>query len=133
MKRLSPLILLLAGGGLFAYGVLFNAVEVSVEKAPAQAAPPPQPGPPGVPGLPGWPQGPGLPGLGPPEGPTGPQATPGVPEAVGTEGKAPAPTDLVAMTEPDVVYEVTAGGLVRLDDGAISKPYRSAPASACPT
>jgi hypothetical protein len=46
---------------------------------------------------------------------------------------ASAPAAIVAKAEPDVVRDVTVGGLTRLPDGAIRQTYSTTPPSACPT
>lgn len=40
---------------------------------------------------------------------------------------------VVAKKEPDIVRDVTVGGLTRLPGGAIKQTYSTTPASACPT
>lgn len=42
-------------------------------------------------------------------------------------------TSHIVMTEPQVVRDVTVGGLTRLDSGIIQKTYSGKPPQACPT
>jgi hypothetical protein len=37
------------------------------------------------------------------------------------------------LREPAVIFDVTVGGLVRLDSGTIKRTYSGKPPSACPT
>jgi hypothetical protein len=37
------------------------------------------------------------------------------------------------LREPAIIFDVTVGGLVRLDSGAIKRTYSGKPPSACPT
>jgi len=130
LRAAVPLVLLAGGIASLAYGVARHTAVVSVEQEiEIDLAPPPGMEFPGEQG--------GVPGFGPPG------FEPGVP---GPDFPAPflqLPPELskvkekVIISEPSseltLIREVTFGGVVRLDTGALWRTYTGDPPSLCPT
>lgn len=96
-------LLALGGAACLAYGVLKHEREVLVEQKVEL--------PPGFPG-----QGPEVPGWGPPA----PQT-----ETTRTVG--------IGQSEPEIVRDITVGGLMRLDSGELKRTYTGEAPSLCPS
>lgn len=133
VRAILPLALVLAGAALVAYGARSHRQEVVGQeeiKAPSipqadQAAE--DSGDPSVPppGMPGVPPGPALPWL---AGPTPPPM-----QADGPEGDGPRIQEfLIEESEPQLIKEVTVGGLV-LAVGRLKRTYVGDTPSLCPT
>ena len=102
--RLWPVALLVSAGiGLVVYGAAFHTQDVLVEQDLPAELVPPE-----LPGFPGE-QFPAMPA--PPKTFTAP----------------------LAHSGPDLVREITYGGIARLEDGTLKRTYTGDPPSGCPT
>ncbi len=117
-RALVPVVLMLIGLGQLIYGAGFHSQSILIEQEPD--APPPMPR-----------------RFEPPSfiGPDGGPADFAPPPFVDMPPGAPSPpkTELIALAEPQMIHEVTIGGLTRLDTGQLKRTYSGAPPSGCPT